>query len=283
MRTRPPRTQKQLLKKAAAERAANEAAGDPISVTTVIQDTDALVVATFDAATDSYNITANGATVTDVLGRGASKDVGDLTAYEGARTLLFGQLGTSEKTGVLLVADDYDAGAITTGQTNFVNAQFYRQATTVPTVGSATFTGDYAGVWRETDSSTAPGNMVCYVDGTATLTASFAGKTIEGRLESRELIRIRNDIVANALTTTTLTDVVLNATSLTDNRLFSGTTTGGGQADLGATETSGIAGAYQGAIGGDAGEEVVGSVEINQTRDDDARSWTETGVFAAQE
>ncbi len=132
--------------------------------------------------------------------------------------------------------------------------------TDLPNSGSATFNGNYAGLF--VDSALEP---TASIAGDAQLIANFASASISGNITNRSGVGLTAD------------DVILLPSAISSAGAFSGTTTGGDIVGLAAAED----GQYVGLIVGDTGNEVVGGLSIVQIGF--GTLLLETGVFVAAE
>ncbi|MBV1868470.1 MAG: hypothetical protein KUG69_11285 [Marinosulfonomonas sp.] len=145
---------------------------------------------------------------------------------------------------------------------------------TMPTTGSATFTGDYAGGMGASNIS------AFIITGDVSLSADFGASTISGNITNR--VGGQNIVVPGA---SSFEDVALGATAIGADGSFSGATTGGQFADLsivGAVTSNN--GTYDGLIGGATGSEAAGAINllINYDNGGTVRNTTEVGVFIAE-
>jgi len=141
---------------------------------------------------------------------------------------------------------------------------------TMPTTGTGTFTGDYAGGMGASNVS------AFIITGDVALSADFGASTISGSITNRvgkvNILGTPNNFA----------DVDLGSTAIGADGAFSGTATGGEFVPFG-TVTSNTS-TYQGLIGGATGTEAAGAVNllINYDAGGTIRNTTEVGVFIAE-
>jgi len=157
----------------------------------------------------------------------------------------------------------------------FTGAFFARTAESdMPTTGSATFTGDYVGmlVAEDTQASAFGAGFT----GTASLTVDFEDATVSGSITDRSLVSLITD---DDFPDTSVADVTLVGTTLSETGSFTGQVTGGAYSS--GTSTSAVAptSTYSGLIGGPAADEAVGAVEMTHILD--SNNTLEIGAFAA--
>lgn len=139
----------------------------------------------------------------------------------------------------------------------------------VPTVGTASYTGEYVGFLTGSDTQSV-------ITGTVNLDASFADSTISGSITDRERFLTSNGIKAGDMF-----DVDLARHGLANGASQSGgIATGGalGRTDVYVPENP-VAGTWNVALGGDNAEAAGGTVEI--IHDYENSDFVETGGFAA--
>ena len=144
----------------------------------------------------------------------------------------------------------------------YSGAAFARStAAEVPTTGSATYSGNYAGLISD------GAGVASVMSGNVALSANFAGSTVSGAISNRE--ETSRDGTRGSISSPKSLDLagIIGAAGN-----FSGTATGGEFAD--GTTTSG--GQFVGMFGGDGGNEAVGAVTIEHQ---DGGTYTEVGVF----
>jgi len=228
------------------------------------------------SATDGTPVTValHGTTISSTVRR-PSLDNGNFAAFDnGASPTAFGHFGTTASgnmsAAVAVQSSPYDV-ATTYARTGSVS---------MPTTGSATFTGKYVGNYR--------GSQLSMVTGDATLSVDFGAGTISGAIINRQFGTISNGAVVPPNTLPwppsppegTMNDITLNSATIDSTGAFSGTISGGTDMYGGTVFFSN--GTYEGLIGGGGSSpnEVVGSI----SRDDgmSTGSHTEYGVFYAQ-
>ena len=145
-------------------------------------------------------------------------------------------------------------------------------AGTMPTTGTGTFTGDYAGGMGASSVS------AYIITGDVTLNADFKKSTIFGSITNRNGW-LNIDPQAP---TESFVKVDLELTDIMPDGTFAGTATGGEFANRG-TVTSNTS-TYVGLIGGATGTEAAGAVNLLITYDDAGtiHNTTEVGVFIAE-
>lgn len=127
----------------------------------------------------------------------------------------------------------------------------------IPTTGSASYTGDYAGLLRsETDLSA---TILTLVKGDASVTVNFANSSVSGRISGRQALQPSN---AAVLSTVQLSDVVLQNGVLDVTGAINGSVTGG-QSSVG--PWTGEGGNFGGQLTGPFASEAIGGVEIDYT------------------
>ncbi len=127
--------------------------------------------------------------------------------------------------------------------------------TSMPTTGSAAYTGDYTGFLRQNGTPT--NDVTNRIRGSMHLTADFAANSVSGAITNRLLTTIITNTpdVGNLTTNVTLGAAPIDATGA-----FTGATTGGILVNA-ATWTPPV-GTYSGLISGPTGNAVVGGVSI---------------------
>ena len=140
----------------------------------------------------------------------------------------------------------------------------------LPTSGTASFSGDYSGVYfanKEEDSV-----WWDIITGDVTLDANFSDSTVSGSIINRDSVESGD-----------LDNVTLSASSIS-NGAFSGTASGGGGGD-GDGNYVASDGTYEGMFTGADATEVIGSINIPMTDDDgeDPIDGFEMGIFIAGE
>jgi len=139
-------------------------------------------------------------------------------------------------------------------------------AGTMPTTGTGTFTGSYAG------GAGSPTVSAFIVTGDVSLTANFGG-SIQGSITNR----VGQQNIAGAQHV--FENITLNAATISGAGVYSGSTTGGEFTPLGAVASQ--SGTFSGLIGGATGTETAGAVNI-QTTYGSGVILTEVGVFIAE-
>ena len=135
----------------------------------------------------------------------------------------------------------------------------------LPTSGTASFSGDYSGVYfanMEEDSV-----WMDIITGDATLDANFSDSTVSGSIINRDSVESGD-----------LDNVTLSASSIS-NGAFSGTASGGGDGDGNYVASDGT---YEGMFTGAVGSEVIGSINI-PIINASPNGGFEMGIFIAEE
>ena len=137
----------------------------------------------------------------------------------------------------------------------------------LPTSGTASFSGDYSGVYfanMEEDSV-----WMEIITGDVTLDANFSDSTVSGSIINRDSVESGD-----------LDNVTLSASSIS-NGAFSGTASGGGDGDGNYVASDGT---YEGMFTGAVGSEVIGSINIPIINADHSpNDGFEMGIFIAEE
>ncbi|MEL6681562.1 MAG: hypothetical protein AAFQ09_02835 [Pseudomonadota bacterium] len=154
---------------------------------------------------------------------------------------------------------------------------------TVPTSGSAIYTGDYLGFLARGASTTEHGLTESQITGDVRLEAEFAGGTLGGQITNRQrFLSIDGSEAAYDLEDLTLAEVDIVG-GVTDGF---GATEGGKLSTSSAVPEAGdLSGNWQAAFGGDEGGVVFGSVEVDHDYEQGLRlithDYVELGVFVA--
>jgi len=190
-------------------------------------------VATYDGGTDEVVLTVDGV---EEARWANDSPVGGFASYiDGTNVALYAE--TISGNGAVFVVSS------ATVDLDLAGVQVARLGETdLPSSGSATFNGEYAGIFIDEDLV-----AVAVIEGDAELTADFGSATISG------------DITNRVSFGSSAEDILLLPTAITSAGAFSGTTTGG--EFTGATTSNGE---YVGLIVGDTGNEVVGGLTITQ-------------------
>jgi len=209
--------------------------------------------ATLDGATDEVVLTLDGVEVARLANGGAF--VPGFTTYLGTGEELAAYAATISGDGAVFIVQSPIA------ELGLAGVQVARFGETdLPSGGSATFNGDYAGLFVNSVFLTlAP----VLIQGDAQLTADFAGASISGEITNRISAGFPAD------------DIMLLPTAITSAGAFSGTTTGGNFIG----ETIAFNGEYIGLIVGATGDEVVGGLSV--VHDDGFDLFLEIGAFVA--
>jgi len=136
----------------------------------------------------------------------------------------------------------------------------------LPTSGTASFSGDYSGVYFGNEDE----DSVWYenITGDVTLDANFSDSTVSGSITNR----------INSYEDTAVHDDVALSVSSISNGAFSGTASGGGGGDDNYVASDGT---YEGMFTGADATEVIGSINIPMTGD--SYVGFEMGIFIAEE
>jgi hypothetical protein len=146
---------------------------------------------------------------------------------------------------------------------------------TLPSGGTANFTGDYAGV--VTGNTGAANQRISSLTlGDARLAVDFNNSTINGSISNRQ-VRSANGGAFGS--TTAATTINLGSTSISDSGRFAGTTVAGQFTQSGDSYTA-TGGSYAGVLAGADGTEGVGAVSLTHTSRNSGNRFTEQGVFA---
>ncbi len=245
------------------------------------------------AFTDSSGGSINGVARVNYLVN-ANAISGDTSTFGGAEKLPTAPDGTFD---VVAFSDD---GAVTSGQTSYVNATIIGVSTAtggfaqvarykrtngsaLPTLGTGTFIGGYRGVFGSSGGSVTGSGQVAIV-GETRLIANFSGSNpnIGGKIINRKL-QLANGTSVTPTTPKAFDSVTLTNVAIQSNGKFSGNATGGAYtAGTGSDSTS--LGGYQGLIGGTNGLWVAGSVNLTHTISGGTTpgTYTELGVFTAK-
>lgn len=182
------------------------------------------------------------------------------------------------------IAQNNDVFALATaedaGGTDLRGFTYGRRVTTeLPTIGSATYSGDYAGMFMEDAGGTGQ-NIFATVDGDVAMAVDLAGKTFTGSITNRQAYNV-SGIAAPA--STSFADAMITGGTIAADRTFSATVTGGERTYSGGTYTT-TAGSTIGVFGGATGNAVAGVVTINQAFPDaGAAPNSEIGSFIASQ
>ena len=211
-----------------------------------------VVLLAYDAVTMTYAVTVNGVDQSGL-------SLLNTTASHGPMVGLIDATGTKHA-----AVAQTDHSLIYVAATNSATTPFAAIAygrltdTALPTSGSASFAGTYAGMFRRADVS--PANTVLYrIRGNAALDANFGANTVSGSIINRKFY----DLSGVWDTSFTLSDVALASGSIDATGGFSGLTSGGQITGGAWLETTG---AYQGVFAGPTAGEAVGGVLIDHAQ-----------------
>ena len=229
------------------------------------------VVVRYDSATSSYFVTRAGIPETELP---------ELPDYEiGTFRAAFVDLPFGNQYAILISETAASQAIVYVRDDELVSVTATRLSdTTMPGSGSATLTGDYAGVVQN-----APGDPIfAAVRGDAEITVDFGNAVVSGVVRNRAYLD--DDDPSVALFDLESADLVLSETSLSlENGTFSGTTSGGDLVVNPGTAleqtVSPTAGRFAGLIGGPDGTEAVVGVEATFTSG--TESLVEYGAIAA--
>lgn len=246
--------------------------GGSTTVAPVDQNVGDTVTIVQGSAPNTHDVTFSGVTTTYSASPGGAQTINGFTRFaeaDPAATNVGYHTETSDT--YAGVAATISAGA----SPAYAGVNYGRSTpTSVPTTGSATYVGNYAGLLVFISDDSVP----VAIDGTVTLNvADFPAATIAGSITDRDLF-VSSTGVENPVD---LADVALTGTISADGT-FSGTTTGGESlSGFGGPHTA-DAGTFEGIIGGATGSEVVGGLEINH-RSAGALVFYEIGAFSASQ
>lgn len=201
---------------------------------------------TFDSNGGLTGVSING--MPQILSQDSGGDHGVVKAFAGGSTV-FAAIGDT--------GDSYFYASATNGTVSAHGTVAYvrKNTTSMPTTGSASYTGDYAGFLR---LDGAPTNNVTYrIRGDLNLSADFAANSVSGGISNRVFHVPGTNALAAGNTTA---DVTLAAAPIDANGAFTGATSGGIITNA-ATWTPPV-GTYSGLISGATGNEVVGGLSI---------------------
>ena len=218
----------------------------------------------------SYNEVNNTLTVTDgvveyTYARDSEGDNGAIAGFEKLK-MMIGWLdyslrgetssGSGEAFLVNSTENGYEAAA------TFLNRL---ETPNLPTSGTASFSGDYSGVFFGNEDE----DSVWYqnITGDVTLDANFSDSTVSGSITNR----------INGYGGVEQDDVALSVSSIS-NGAFSGTASGGGGGNQNNVASDGT---YEGMFTGADATEVIGSINIPMTSD--SHVGFEMGIFIAEE
>lgn len=236
----------------------------PVDVTSFIGSTNpgaGMVVGNTIESSEALGTTL-GAATGPFVSAGSS---GRLTVYQvaGEDTIYIHGISTNEDSGAFLVATNG-------GPTAFEGAAYDRyNAGTLPTSGSANYTGAYLGAVADSASIDLNNNADTLVSGDIALNANFATGTINGEITNRVVVLFGD-----------VDDVTLSAGTIAADGSYAGTASGGYAPSVWGDFDS--AGTFEGVIGGD-GASTAGAVRIFHDLEGFPGGVAELGVFIAEE
>lgn len=243
----------------------NGGSGNTTSVTPTSGNSGPDTVVIADAGGGNYDVTVNGVTTRYATSPAGEQTIGGFTRFSDVAGAP-GVIGYHDKNG-----QTYAGVSMTTASSpvnQYAGAEFGRSANSeIPTTGTATFTGNYVGLWV----NDADGSASFVFDGDVDMTANFGASTVTGTISDRDVYAANT----GALNAGSLNDLVLSGT-INGTGGFSGTATGGEASGVGTTTTSN--GIIAGLFGGTNGSQVAGGLTI----DHDAGggfTFTEVGAF----
>lgn len=224
------------------------------------------VVLDYDAATKIFAVTVNGVVQSDIIFFDTSANHGTMLGMVNSSGTKYAAVSQTDNSLVYIAATNSAAAPF--GFTVFARLT----ETALPTAGSATFTGDYAGIFRQ--SFVTPVNDVTSrVRGDVSLDANFDTATISGSITNRQLYDLNGVLNVGS----PVSDISMTVGSINATGGFSGNMTGGGI-------TNGLwlpaYGNYQGLISGPTAGEIVGGVFVSHSTNG-AIAYQETGGFLA--
>lgn len=194
----------------------------------------------YNAASDTITLADRGSTET--LARTPTEDryFPGFQVYRSSSGDAFAVRGESPSGDLIAsggVANVGGPGRVSTGA-----SVIRRSDGTIPTSGSARFTGTYAG------ALTTEG--VSFLAGDAQLAVDFGTGTVSGKISHRTFVEGGS-----------LDDLVLSSGTIGADGSFSGKATGGAATGIGGSDTT-LGGSFQGLFGGGNGSEAAGLVQI---------------------
>lgn len=212
---------------------------------------------TYNAGADSFTVA--GSSTAD-LTRAASSDLPGFQAYSNGSDYIWVSSSSRDATALF--------GSVDNGTGKIAGSRYQRiSAGTVPTSGSASYTGNYGAVLVNSAGKTQK-----VIKGDASLTANFGTGSVGGSITNRQYYDTPNTATASG----TLNNMTLSGAALDSGGNFSGGTASGGEFSVGADTTSG--GGYAGLIGGANGSQISGGVKITHDNGTGGVT-TETGAF----
>ena len=205
---------------------------------------------TFDAATEQYTVTVDGAEV--VLDRLPAFDNGTFLAARGASDSEYGlYISESDKSSVVVFRPNF--ADISGGP----SSSFARTGPdTLPTGGTATLTGDYQAIVQGGTAT----DVFVLIDGEATLDIDFEMATLSGAITDRTALNPETNGRLFDGAAPTFADLILPETTLDETGAFSGDTSGGAATVSGMTAFE-VEGTYSGLLANN-GTEAVGGVSV---------------------
>jgi hypothetical protein len=175
-------------------------------------------------------------------------------------------------------SDVYAVASANLGATGVRGLTYGRRGPTeLPTTGTATFSGDYAGIFGR-DPVAGNQSVFAHIDGDANLAVDMANMSLTGSVTNR--MAYDDDGVA-APVTTSFADVQIAGGTIAADGTFDANVTGGERTYSGGTYNF-VSGSANGAFGGATGNAVAGVIQINQTNPNiGMAAHTEVGSFVA--
>lgn len=227
---------------------------------------DGTVAISYDPTT--AGVTLNGTTIVDPRAT--------VLATNGAARL-FADGSDTHRSALAENADVYAISVATDGiAPEFVGAAFGRRGETVLPDGTATFSGDYAGLTvfaRPTDDI-----VTSILTGDVALSVDFDNDSLTGDITNRQVLRPdgTNFVAYGA------EDVSISGGALAANGTFAATTTGGAFTSTFAFENWSVApGTVAGVFGGPDGESVAGILRLTHNESTGADEFNEVGTLIA--
>ncbi|MFT6450711.1 MAG: hypothetical protein ACJA06_000191 [Halocynthiibacter sp.] len=199
-------------------------------------------------------------------------DVGPIKGWRTAVSLHQGYIAQSSSGGSeIFVVGTNGATANVTGLAIARTAP-----TTLPTSGSTTYLGRYAGIFQQDyDDPSTLDFIVGVLNGDVTINANFKDNTVLGTITNREL----RSSVDNSLAPLVFpVDLAMAISPLYSDGSFSGITSGGQLTNTSPT----VSGEYQGLISGAEAQEAIGGLRIVHQTDPGVSRNIEVGVFLAE-
>lgn len=219
---------------------------------------------TYDATTDAYTVVRGADTF--VMAGNATFDIGTFDGGEdGVGNGMF--TSTTDASSVSLVFLDGVGTSVQLART---------VPTVAPTSGTATLTGDYAGLITDTTTN----EVEWIISGDGSMTFDFGASTTEGFIANRQL----RDPMTNAVVATVdVGQITLSQVTLSNDVGIYGGLASGGSIDLssvGSSPTVTSSGSYSVFIAGDTADEAIGGVRMSHSPVGSSDSFRELGALA---